>query len=79
MVPIDCPETSMLNESTLRNNPEDGRIQVNRSGSLGSQVDSLQFFWGWTEGNKTDWLGACLIQTARGPSTSAFTELEEFS
>jgi hypothetical protein len=34
MVPIGCPETAVLNQPTLRNNSEDGRIQVNRSGSL---------------------------------------------
>ena len=34
---ISSPETSVRNRPTLRNNPEDGRIQVNRSGSLRSR------------------------------------------
>ena len=34
----DSPETSVLNQPTLRNNPEDGRIQFNRSGSLRSGI-----------------------------------------
>jgi hypothetical protein len=34
MGPIGIPETSMLNQPTLRNNPEDGRLQVNRSVNL---------------------------------------------
>jgi hypothetical protein len=34
MGPILSPETSVRNKSTLRNIPEDDRIQVNRSGSL---------------------------------------------
>ena len=32
--PIGCLETSVLKQPTLRNNPEDGRIQVNCSGNL---------------------------------------------
>jgi hypothetical protein len=36
MGPICCPETSVLNQPTLRNDPEDGRTLVNRSGSLRS-------------------------------------------
>ena len=34
MASIGCLETSAVNQPTLRNNPEDGRIQVNSSGSL---------------------------------------------
>jgi hypothetical protein len=34
MGPIGSPETSVLNQFTPRNNPEDGRIQFNSSGSL---------------------------------------------
>jgi hypothetical protein len=37
MGPIGCPETSVLNQPTLCNNPEDGRIQVNYSESLRSR------------------------------------------
>jgi hypothetical protein len=33
-----CPETSVLNQPTLRNIPEDVSIQVNRSGSLRSEL-----------------------------------------
>jgi hypothetical protein len=35
------PETSVLNQPTLRNIPEDGRIQVNRSESLRSRTEIL--------------------------------------
>jgi hypothetical protein len=38
MGPIWSPETSVPNQPTLRNIPEDGRIQVNRSGSLRSVI-----------------------------------------
>ena len=34
-------ETSVLNNPTLRKNPEHGRIQVNRRGSLRSRQDLL--------------------------------------
>jgi hypothetical protein len=34
---IGCPETSVFNQLTLRNNPEDEIIQVNRSGGLRSR------------------------------------------
>jgi hypothetical protein len=34
---IGCPETSALNQPALRNNPEDRRIQLNRSGRLRSR------------------------------------------
>ena len=34
MGPIDTPETSVWNHLTARSNPEDGRIQFNRGGSL---------------------------------------------
>jgi hypothetical protein len=33
---IVCPKTLVLNQPTLHNNPEDGRIQVNHSRSLRS-------------------------------------------
>jgi hypothetical protein len=39
--PIGCPETSVLNQSTLRNNAEDGRIQANRRESLRSRFVKL--------------------------------------
>jgi hypothetical protein len=35
---IDCPETSVSKHLTTRNNPEDGRIQFNRGGSLQSRI-----------------------------------------
>ena len=44
MGPIGCPETSMRNQPTLRNNPEDGRILVNRSGSLRSRIACLVIY-----------------------------------
>ena len=34
MEPIACPETSVLNQSTMRNNTEHWRIQINRIASL---------------------------------------------
>ena len=34
MGPIGCPETSVLNQPTQRNNAEDDRIQANRRESL---------------------------------------------
>ena len=37
MGPIASPETSVSNHLTPRNNPEDGRIQFNRGGSLRSR------------------------------------------
>ena len=40
MEPIGCPETSVRDQPTLRDNLEDGRNQVNRSGSLQSRVDT---------------------------------------
>ena len=33
-----CPEMSVSNHPTPRNNPEDGRIQFNRGGSQSSQT-----------------------------------------
>ena len=39
--PIDNPETSALNQSTLRNYPEDERIQFNGGGSLRSRKKYL--------------------------------------
>jgi hypothetical protein len=41
MGPIGCPETSMLNHPKQHNNPKDGRVQVNRIGSLRSCTDQL--------------------------------------
>jgi hypothetical protein len=38
MRPIGSPETSVLNQRTVRNNPEDGRIHFNRGESLPSRV-----------------------------------------
>ena len=38
MGPIRSPETKVLNHVTLRNNPEDGRIRLNRGGSLRSCI-----------------------------------------
>jgi hypothetical protein len=38
---IRSPETSVQNQPTLRNNPEDDRILVNRSGSLQSRKSNL--------------------------------------
>ena len=35
--PIGSPETSVLNNITPRYNPEDGRIRLNRGGSLRSR------------------------------------------
>jgi hypothetical protein len=36
MGPIGSPETSALNQPSMSNNQEDGRIQVNRNGNLRS-------------------------------------------
>ena len=36
--PVFKGQVSVLNQPTLRNNPEDGRIQVNHSGSLRSHM-----------------------------------------
>jgi hypothetical protein len=38
MEPTGSPETSVLNQPTLRNIPEDGRFQVNCSESLRSRI-----------------------------------------
>jgi hypothetical protein len=38
MKPIGSPETSVSNHLTPRNNPEHGRIQFNRGGSLRSRT-----------------------------------------
>jgi hypothetical protein len=40
-----CPETSVLNQPTLRNNPEDGRIQVNRGESLRYRMYKVVQIW----------------------------------
>ena len=40
---IGCPVTSVLNQPTLRNNPDDRRIQVNRSGSLRPRLSICWF------------------------------------
>jgi hypothetical protein len=39
--PLSNPETSVSNQLTLRNNPEDGRIRFKRGGSVRSRI-------GWT-------------------------------
>jgi hypothetical protein len=41
MRPIGHPETSVLNHPTLRNNPEDGRIQFNHGGSIQSHIKGI--------------------------------------
>ena len=43
MGPIGSPETSVSNHLTPRNNPEDGRIQFNRGGSLRSRTTKCRF------------------------------------
>ena len=43
MGPIVSPEISVSNHLTTRNNPEDGRIQLNRGGSLPSPKKSRTF------------------------------------
>ena len=45
MGPIRCPETSVLNQTTLRNNEEDEIIKVNRRGSLLSRTVSNVVCW----------------------------------
>jgi hypothetical protein len=43
MGPIIIPKTSVLNKPALRKIPEDGRIKVNLSGSLGYRILTLCF------------------------------------
>jgi hypothetical protein len=38
MGPIGCPKMSVINQPTLCNNPENGRIQLNYNGSLQSRL-----------------------------------------
>ena len=40
---VGCPETSVLNHTSLRNNPEDGIIQANPSGGLRSRLETPLF------------------------------------